>query len=86
MYLGEVRVSVRAAVVKMRSIAILMPPLGKQQPSGIYQERAFLYSKQFFDIVFCFIANHNVFRRPKNPVITIAVREKVCMGPGKFNF
>lgn len=36
--------------------------------------------------MFCFIANHNVFRRPKNPVMTIAVREKVCMVPGKFNF
>lgn len=37
----------RAAVVKMRSTAVLMPPPGKQQPSGIYEEHAFLYSKQF---------------------------------------
>ena len=63
-----------------------MPLPGKQQPCGLDQKHAFLYSKQFFDTVFCFIANHNVFRRLKNPVMTIAVREKVCVVPGKFNF
>jgi hypothetical protein len=36
--------------------------------------------------MFYFIANHNAFPMAKNLVMTVAVREVVCMGPEKFNF
>lgn len=66
--------------------AIWLPEPGKEQPAGIYQEHTFLYSKQFLTSCFFFIANHNAFQWLKNLVMTLAVREQVCMGPEKFNF
>lgn len=44
---GRVGTPVPATEVKMRCASKADAPPGKQQPSGLYQKHAFLYSKQF---------------------------------------